>query len=400
MVEDDFIFRLENMRIAKIIQRPSSHIKSPYVSDIKLLNKKTYNLDEDIIIAHTPALGCCGLTDTNSFVFVQPISKVKKCSYRVCLSILYENQKNIFVGTNPVLGELVTEYCLQKNYFPTLSNIKSYKKQTSGMHIYTQTHTHTHTQQPNPKDIQQLRPSPTKSQQSIDLAKQAISFNMQDPVILFDSLNKTKCLFPNEQSSLRITFSNTKFSVVSEMEMTQPQPLDVQQAPPSNAIDKNTKFEYTTQDTKINIHSRFDFSGIDENNIPFILEVKNVPLADDINSFTYLQNTENIENTQKGKTAYFPDGYRKNKNETISPRALKHIQELTLIKKKSNIRCILCFVIQRNDVNSMTISDKDPIYKNAIIEAINSNVEIICISVEWKPNGCCYLYDNNVKLIL
>jgi hypothetical protein len=32
------------------------------------------------------------------------------------------------------------------------------------------------------------------------------------------------------------------------------------------------------------------------------------------------------------KIGYFPDGYRKKQSETISPRALKHIKELTALK--------------------------------------------------------------------
>jgi hypothetical protein len=32
------------------------------------------------------------------------------------------------------------------------------------------------------------------------------------------------------------------------------------------------------------------------------------------------------------KVAYFPDGYRKKAKDTISPRALKHILELTYLK--------------------------------------------------------------------
>jgi sugar fermentation stimulation protein A len=121
------------------------------------------------------------------------------------------------------------------------------------------------------------------------------------------------------------------------------------------------------------LNSRFDFVGIDGDNRPFILEVKSVPLCEN-----------NI--------AYFPDGYRKNKTDIISPRALKHVQELEQMKKE-NYRCILCFVIQRNDANCFTISDKDIIYKEAVHKAIKNGVEVIAIKIEWDINGNHYYKD-------
>ena len=61
--------------------------------------------------------------------------------------------------------------------------------------------------------------------------------------------------------------------------------------------------------------SRFDFVVYDKNNIKTIIEVKNVPLVHD--QFV----------------SYFPEGYRKKKGEPVSPRAVKHIQSLTKIKR-------------------------------------------------------------------
>lgn len=123
-------------------------------------------------------------------------------------------------------------------------------------------------------------------------------------------------------------------------------------------------FKKVQREKKI-LNSRFDFVGIDEHDKPFILEVKSVPLCED-------------------KIAYFPDGYRKKKNDVISPRALKHIQELQ--KMSDTHRCILCFVIQREDAEYFTISDKDMIYKNVIIEAKQHGVEVVAIQIKWDTN--------------
>jgi DNA-binding sugar fermentation-stimulating protein len=144
------------------------------------------------------------------------------------------------------------------------------------------------------------------------------------------------------------------------------------------------------------VNSRFDFAGIDENNNKFLLEIKSVPLADyeDLNEKQKktIKKNQYIDRKTNTKVAYFPDGYRKNKEDTISPRALKHIQELLYLKKYHNYRSILCYVIQRSDVNRFQPSVVDPIYRKAFIEAIDNGVEIITLVIDWK-------YDNIQKSI-
>ena len=139
------------------------------------------------------------------------------------------------------------------------------------------------------------------------------------------------------------------------------------------------------------VDSRFDFTGIDCNGIPFIMEVKNVPLADyeDITAKDR-KNKCYDDRSVDSKVAYFPDGYRKKSTDTVSPRALKHIQELTLIKRESKTRCIMCYVIQRIDVSSFQPSIIDPEYRTAFYEAIQSGVEIITLVVQWTREGNAY----------
>jgi DNA-binding sugar fermentation-stimulating protein len=138
-----------------------------------------------------------------------------------------------------------------------------------------------------------------------------------------------------------------------------------------------------------NVDSRFDFTGVDEHGVPFIMEIKNVPLADyeDVAS----KDRKHLDFTGRdfsSKVAYFPDGYRKKSADPISPRALKHVQELTWIKREDpRIRCILCFVIQRHDVNRFAPSIIDPIYRQAIRVAMEAGVEIIPLVIKWERSG-------------
>lgn len=148
------------------------------------------------------------------------------------------------------------------------------------------------------------------------------------------------------------------------------------------------------------VDSRFDFTGMDKNNIPFIMEVKNVPLADyedlcakDRKKMCY------DERPYDSKIAYFPDGYRKKSSEPVSPRALKHIRELTLIKKESITRCIMCYVIQRTDVDRFQPSIIDPEYRQAFKEAVEAGVEIITLVVKWTRDGEAYFVKDDLLIV-
>ena len=147
------------------------------------------------------------------------------------------------------------------------------------------------------------------------------------------------------------------------------------------------------------VDSRFDFSGIDYNGVPFIMEVKNVPLADyeDITAKDRKGKCYD-DRVYDSKVAYFPDGYRKKSTDPVSPRALKHIKELTLIKNESKTRCIMCYVIQRPDVDRFQVSIIDPIYREAVKEAIKSGVEIITMVVKWTREGESYFVRDDLPI--
>lgn len=140
------------------------------------------------------------------------------------------------------------------------------------------------------------------------------------------------------------------------------------------------------------LNSRFDFAGIDESGKYFVLEVKNVPLADyaDVSSVERKKMLKDGKFAHIGtneKISYFPDGYRKKKGEVVSERALKHINELAEISHSKIIRSIICFVIQRTDVSSFQASLLDPIYKAAFTDAIRQGVEVIILVVSWNTQG-------------
>lgn len=157
-----------------------------------------------------------------------------------------------------------------------------------------------------------------------------------------------------------------------------------------------------TREVKI-MNSRFDFAGIDENGKPFVLEIKNVPLADyvDVPKKERSKYVDEIKNKNfNEKIAYFPDGYRKNSTDVVSPRALKHIQELEDIAKQGTVRTILCFIIQRSDVKQFQTSNVDLTYKDAVYQAYHNGVEINTIQVAWNKQGQCHFIRNDLPISL
>jgi DNA-binding sugar fermentation-stimulating protein len=149
------------------------------------------------------------------------------------------------------------------------------------------------------------------------------------------------------------------------------------------------------------VDSRFDFTGIDETGTGFILEVKNVPLAD-YEDVTARERKKMCFDDRdiNSKVAYFPDGYRKKSNDPVSPRALKHINELAIIKRMSKVRCIMCYVIQRTDANRFQPSIIDPEYREAFISAVQSGVEIITMVVQWNRDGEAYFIRDDLPISL
>lgn len=270
------LYQVEEPILGIIVKRPSLHCKTPYVADVQI--------NEEEIMGHSPALGCCGLADKGATVLMSKIKgKNTKCSHRIEVGVYKEKEQEIYIGINPKLGEYIAEKCLLFGYIQGLSNIRKYAKEKTIM------------------------------------------------------------------------------------------------------------------------NSRFDFIGLDTNNCPFVLEIKNVPLADyvDVPKKERKNYTHFIENKQfDDKIAYFPDGYRKNSTDVVSPRALKHIQELEEIAKISETRAILCFIVQRSDVSSFQPSNIDLTYRKAVQQAWLNGVEIKTIQVRWNNEGLCQFIRNDLPINL
>lgn len=144
-------------------------------------------------------------------------------------------------------------------------------------------------------------------------------------------------------------------------------------------------------------NSRFDFVVTHSDGSVTVVETKNVPVADNFDGTkkeraALLAACEEVPNAY-GKVAIFPDGYRKKVADPVSPRALKHVQELEVIAKEGGKRACLLFISQRTDVASFVVSSTDVQYRAAVQKAANNGVFLKAFSVRWDgATGRAYLH--------
>ena len=99
------LFNLQ-LQQGTVIKRPSATCKTPYVADVQLEN--------NMILAHSAALGCCGLADKDATVFMEKSENSKNvCTQKIMLAKITEKNKNILIGINTKLADNIVHKCLK-----------------------------------------------------------------------------------------------------------------------------------------------------------------------------------------------------------------------------------------------------------------------------------------------
>jgi len=142
--------------------------------------------------------------------------------------------------------------------------------------------------------------------------------------------------------------------------------------------DYNIKREHTIG------NSRIDFFLTHESKQKILIEVKNVCLAyhEDI-PLKELEKKDYSNYDMNSKIAIFPDCNRKIQKKPVSPRAIKHIEEL-VEASQNGYKCYLAFIIQRTDCNYFSPSKLDQTYYKKLQYAYkNGFLDILPIHIEW-----------------
>ena len=146
------------------------------------------------------------------------------------------------------------------------------------------------------------------------------------------------------------------------------------------------------------INTRFDFCGICEDDIPFLIKVTNVPFADYSDLPVKERKKKDYSRKNKdSKIALYPDfNHRKS---IIDAETMKCIQDMTTIKRESVIRCILCYVVQRTDTDRFQPSAHDEAYRVVLREAVEAGIIIMPIMVSWTRDGKAYFIRDDLPVI-
>jgi len=105
---------------ALVLCRPSKVCKSPYLADVTIFDDNG-NIIEENVMAHSPALGCCGLIAENVFVLCTKSESTKNKSKYVIHHILQENDN--IIGVNPMLANPIVKSLLLNNKIDIFQNI-------------------------------------------------------------------------------------------------------------------------------------------------------------------------------------------------------------------------------------------------------------------------------------
>jgi DNA-binding sugar fermentation-stimulating protein len=278
------IYTLPKLYKAKVLARPSKFCKSPYLADVTVYDEEGKIIEENVM-AHSPALGCCGLICENTYV--------------LCTKSASEKNKSKYI-IHHVLQTYVNSEKLEKD-FTIFHN-----------------------------DVIGVNPM------------------LANPIV----------------KSLLLQNKIAEFQHISEL-----------------------KAEVTVDE------SRFDFTFLNADGKRVYLEVKNVPLADVLDVTEKERKKLDLSGYDfTKKIGIFPDGYRKNKDEPVSPRALKHVNHLKAIHLENpDVICALVFLIQRSDVEYFKPSSLDPIYQKAVYDAVESGVLVLPLCVVWNNNECSFV---------
>jgi hypothetical protein len=132
-------------------------------------------------------------------------------------------------------------------------------------------------------------------------------------------------------------------------------------------------------EVKLSEHTRLDFVGSLPSGKKIYVEVKNAMIS-------------YCKDGRSTRRAVFPEGYRKTKDATISPRAVKHAETLAeLMSHPDTAQAYLLFIVPRNDCcEGLELNPNDPIYCNAIKGAIDAGVQVKVFGLDFHVDGSIY----------
>ena len=101
------LYTLPTLLKVSVLHRPSKHIKSPYVADIKLE-------DGTEALCHTPGLGCSGLVSSDRIIYVSKSKATCKTSYTAQIAECTDSEGVYYVGIHPMVSQSIASTLLDR----------------------------------------------------------------------------------------------------------------------------------------------------------------------------------------------------------------------------------------------------------------------------------------------
>jgi sugar fermentation stimulation protein A len=132
-------------------------------------------------------------------------------------------------------------------------------------------------------------------------------------------------------------------------------------------------YAHIRSEVRYGVNSRIDLKLEDESRPPCYVEVKSVTLSRNLN------------------LAEFPD--------SVTARGAKHLCEMKKMVS-AGARAMMLFVVQRADCSYFSVAgDIDPVYENALGEALAAGVEAVAYAAQVTPRGVTLERPLNVMLL-
>ena len=144
----------------------------------------------------------------------------------------------------------------------------------------------------------------------------------------------------------------------------------------SKLLDRISQTAVWKTEVKINDHTRLDFVGTTPEGKKIYVEVKNAMIS----------MSKELRNSRR---AVFPEGFRKSKADTISPRAVKHAETLAELKALPETQdAYLVFIVPRDDCESgLELNKLDPTYCKAVSAAMAAGVKVRVFGLSFNECG-------------
>jgi DNA-binding sugar fermentation-stimulating protein len=150
----------------------------------------------------------------------------------------------------------------------------------------------------------------------------------------------------------------------------------VSQAMAAKLLDKIHPTATWKSEVKVDTHTRLDFMGTTAEGKKIYVEVKNAMIS--------LSKEPRLT-----RRATFPEGYRKSKVESFSPRAVKHAETLAELACLPGTEAVyLVFIVPRSDCDDgLELNVADQVYCRAVSKAIDAGLKVRVFGLDFSKAG-------------